>query len=209
MPSLAKSSSANSLSSQSSAAKSPPRTYDGIPPELLAAFECLCVLVEKETKARGVLLSYIPSFDAFLWEAYKVGHVGSRDAKEAREAKEARATPAVQHFLQILLGRVYAGADSFWTYYITVVVACIGYKYLGDLYGDTTTSWRHVRRYLRWFLKHAFPTHPSPLQETEAWIHRSVIPLLEKNPGTVIELLQEVKACIPALQSEVAKKIPA
>ncbi len=207
MPSLAKSSSANSLSSQSSAAKSPPRKYDGIPPELQAAYDCLCMLLEKETKARGIPLSYIPSFDAFLWEAYKVGHVGSKEAREAMETKETRANPAVQHFLQILLGRTYAGADSFWTYYMTVVIACIGFKYLGDLYGDDTTSWRHIRQSLRWFTKHAFPTHPSPLQETNAWIHGSVVPIWERRPGTAMELLQEVKTCLPVLQSEVAKKI--
>jgi hypothetical protein len=40
------------------------------------------------------------------------------------------ANPVVQEFLQILLGRFYSGADSIWTYYDCILIACIGYKYM-------------------------------------------------------------------------------
>ena len=119
MPSLSitKSSSANSLSSQGS--KSPPRKYDGIPPELVEAYTCLCILLEKEIQRRGIS-PQIPSFDAFLWESYKAGNT----------SKPMEANPVVQEFLQILLGRFYSGADSIWTYYDCILIACIGYKYM-------------------------------------------------------------------------------
>jgi hypothetical protein len=188
MPSLAKSSSATSLSSQSSATKSPPRKYDGIPPELVEAYHCLCVLVEKEMSNMKVQIPYIPTFDAFLWEAYKVGHVGAKES--------AKANSNVQHFLQIVLGRSYSGADSMWTYYDFVIIACIGYKYMGDLWGDPTCSWRTVRSLLRWFSKHAFPTSPSLLLHFDVWCETVLEPALTAEPKTAMELLQVVKGCL-------------
>lgn len=189
MPSLAKSSSATSLSSQSST-KSPPRKYDGIPPELVEAYQCMCILLEKEMTTLKVQIPYIPTFDSFLWEAYKVGHVG---------AKETKANPNVQQFLQIVLGRSYSGEDSMWSYYDTIVIACIGYKYMVDMLGDPTCSWRTVRSLVRWFVKHAFPTLDYDPRVFDTWNTGILEPALKKEPKTALELLQVVKGCLSDL----------
>lgn len=190
MPSLAKSSSANSLSSQTSA-KSPPRKYDGIPPELLEAYQCICILVEKEMNQRGTPLSYIPTFDAFLWEAYKVGHVGAKEPTKANLA--------IQHFLHTVMSRLYSGAESMRTYVDFILIVCIGYKYMGEIYGDPTCSWRTVRSLVRWFMKHAFPTYPPLLRSMDQWYCGVLEPALEKKPETVMELLHVLKLHIPEL----------
>jgi hypothetical protein len=189
MPSLAKSSSATSLSSQGS--KSPPRKYDGIPPELVESYKCLCILLEKEMCRRGTPLSYIPSLDAFLWEAYKAGNTSN--TKEPN--------PAVQEFLQILLGRLYSGADSIWTYYDCILIACIGYKYMGEICGDLIGSWRMIRFLLRWFVKHTFPTYLTSLPEMDEWYIHVVQPELETRPETALELLRVLKECLSALKN--------
>ncbi len=144
--------------------------------------------MEKETTNMKVQIPYIPTFDTFLWEAYKVGHVGAKEP--------AKANPNVQHFLQIVLGRSYSGADSMWTYYDFVLIACIGYKYMGELMGDPTCSWRTVRSLLRWFSKHAFPTYPSLLLQFDKWHETVLEPALTAEPKTALELLQVVKGCL-------------
>jgi hypothetical protein len=96
----------------------PPKT--GIPPDLQSALELLFFLEEQRTG------KVAPTPAWFLAEAFA-----------AQQYRKFKATDALQHFLQGLLGSAYAGSAAIETYYVTVVFAlCMKDLYSGEMNGS-------------------------------------------------------------------------
>jgi hypothetical protein len=135
----------NSPKKESVVVGKPPKI--GIPPDLQSALELLFFLEEQRTG------KVAPTPAWFLAEAFA-----------AQQYRNFKATDALQHFLQGLLGSAYAGSAAMETYYATVVFALC----MKDLYSGDTSIFRRCEWCLgQWGIREG---RKDVIDITEAWV---------------------------------------
>ncbi len=144
----------------------------GIPPDVLSALEILFLMVESITGEIS------PTPMAFLCEAF-----------QAMQYKQFKSTPAIQNFLQRLLGPSYMGDSHFTTYYLPILFASAVEGLFVGMLGGQDVAGRKMEGRCRWCLRiWGIRDTTEILRETAQWYARTLarMPVLPTDSPNVL-----------------------